>query len=95
MNRYYRSETYLPESNKFITDLVHKFLLSICCTPGVGICFQDEGWYPYGEVDNNDSFDLKNQLNKDTIIILLHQIFETNSTLETTRIIAENFRNLP
>ncbi|CAJ0748895.1 9316_t:CDS:2, partial [Entrophospora sp. SA101] len=41
------SETYLPESNKFITDLVHKFLLSICCTPGVGICFQDEGWYPY------------------------------------------------
>ncbi|CAJ0843661.1 7056_t:CDS:10 [Entrophospora sp. SA101] len=47
LNLYSRSETDLPESNKFITDLVHKFLLSICCTPGVGICFQDEGWYPY------------------------------------------------
>ncbi|CAG8579793.1 1637_t:CDS:10 [Paraglomus occultum] len=33
-----------------IADLVHNFLRSLCCTPGVGICFQDLGWYPHGTV---------------------------------------------
>ncbi|CAG8444868.1 16777_t:CDS:10 [Acaulospora colombiana] len=35
-----------PESKNIIADVVHRFLLSICCSPGVGICFRDLGWYP-------------------------------------------------
>ncbi|KAI5997091.1 ribosome 60S biogenesis N-terminal-domain-containing protein [Pisolithus albus] len=27
-------------------DIVHHFLLAICCRPGQGICFKDRGWYP-------------------------------------------------
>ncbi|KAI6110769.1 ribosome 60S biogenesis N-terminal-domain-containing protein [Pisolithus croceorrhizus] len=26
-------------------DIVHHFLLAICCRPGQGICFKDRGWY--------------------------------------------------
>ncbi|KAI8916775.1 ribosome 60S biogenesis N-terminal-domain-containing protein [Powellomyces hirtus] len=29
-----------------IADLVHAFLIHTCTNPGIGICFQDAGWYP-------------------------------------------------
>ncbi|CAO3630578.1 unnamed protein product [Cunninghamella echinulata] len=34
-----KTETGIP------ADLVHRFLLSICTIPGVGVCFKDSGWY--------------------------------------------------
>ncbi|CAG8541166.1 5541_t:CDS:2, partial [Dentiscutata heterogama] len=42
---YSRNDFEPPESNKTVAGVVHKFLLSICCVPGVGICFRDAGWY--------------------------------------------------
>ncbi|TPX63386.1 hypothetical protein SpCBS45565_g06637 [Spizellomyces sp. 'palustris'] len=35
-----------PDNSLAIADLGHEFLLYICTTPGVGVCFQDAGWYP-------------------------------------------------
>ncbi|RUS32619.1 hypothetical protein BC938DRAFT_474885 [Jimgerdemannia flammicorona] len=34
------------DPTKIPADLVHHFLISICCTPGVGVCFHDASWYP-------------------------------------------------
>ncbi|CAG8516621.1 23336_t:CDS:2, partial [Racocetra persica] len=45
VNRQYPTDFEPPESDKVVADVVHKFLLSICCVPGVGICFRDAGWY--------------------------------------------------
>ncbi|KND03819.1 uncharacterized protein SPPG_01275 [Spizellomyces punctatus DAOM BR117] len=35
-----------PDNALAIADVGHEFLLYICTTPGVGVCFQDAGWYP-------------------------------------------------
>ncbi|CAG8450593.1 16464_t:CDS:10 [Cetraspora pellucida] len=48
VNRQYQTNDFEPpDSDKNVADVVHKFLLSICCVPGVGICFRDAGWYSY------------------------------------------------
>ncbi|CAG8618200.1 725_t:CDS:10 [Paraglomus brasilianum] len=53
-----------------IADLVHNFLLSLCCTPGVGICFQDLGWYPHGTVATRTIDDEKGKSAKVYNIVL-------------------------
>ncbi|TCD60982.1 hypothetical protein EIP91_009190 [Steccherinum ochraceum] len=35
-------------------DLVHHFLLAICTTPGVGVCFRDRGWYSRESGDSSE-----------------------------------------
>ncbi|KAF7433677.1 hypothetical protein PC9H_005640 [Pleurotus ostreatus] len=42
---YHHSEVLEGEENS-AADLIHHFLLAICARPGIGICFQDRGWYP-------------------------------------------------
>jgi nucleolar pre-ribosomal-associated protein 1 len=34
-----------PQESTNTTDAVHRFLLNTCTRPGIGICFQDRGWY--------------------------------------------------
>ncbi|KAJ3178488.1 hypothetical protein HDU87_003562 [Geranomyces variabilis] len=34
------------EGGQSIADVAHAFLLHTCTNPGIGICFQDAGWYP-------------------------------------------------
>ncbi|KAJ3158556.1 hypothetical protein HDU86_002781 [Geranomyces michiganensis] len=41
---YKRTEPF--EDGQSIADLAHTFLVYTCTNPGVGICFQDAGWYP-------------------------------------------------
>ncbi|RUS16670.1 hypothetical protein BC937DRAFT_90940 [Endogone sp. FLAS-F59071] len=44
---YTRKDPDLPtEPAKIPADVVHHFLIAICCTPGVGVCFHDASWYP-------------------------------------------------
>ncbi|KAL1920446.1 uncharacterized protein VTP21DRAFT_823 [Calcarisporiella thermophila] len=44
---YERCDPEIPnDANSIPANLVHHFLISICATPGVGVCFQDAGWYP-------------------------------------------------
>ncbi|KAI9306444.1 ribosome 60S biogenesis N-terminal-domain-containing protein [Cunninghamella echinulata] len=43
-----KTETGIP------ADLVHRFLLSICTTPGVGVCFKDSGWYSIKNSSENN-----------------------------------------
>ncbi|CAI2172221.1 19997_t:CDS:10 [Funneliformis geosporum] len=47
LHLYNRRESEQHESDKIVANVVHRFLLSICSTPGVGICFRDAGWYPF------------------------------------------------
>ncbi|KAF4602702.1 hypothetical protein EYR40_005919 [Pleurotus pulmonarius] len=42
---YQYTEVSEGEENS-AADLIHHFLLAICARPGIGICFQDRGWYP-------------------------------------------------
>lgn len=46
-----------PDAEDIPADLVHHFLLAVCTTPGVGVCFRDRGWYPRetGELGNEGS----------------------------------------
>ncbi|KAI5805134.1 ribosome 60S biogenesis N-terminal-domain-containing protein [Geopyxis carbonaria] len=36
------------DDDKKVSELAHEFLLTVCTTPGNGICFLDQGWYPPG-----------------------------------------------
>ncbi|RIA94625.1 ribosome 60S biogenesis N-terminal-domain-containing protein [Glomus cerebriforme] len=47
LHLYNRRDPEPPESDNIVANIIHRFLLSICCTPGVGICFRDAGWYPF------------------------------------------------
>ncbi|KAF9207962.1 hypothetical protein BGZ49_010158 [Haplosporangium sp. Z 27] len=42
---YSRVES-VPNSDQTIAQLIHGFMMALCTTPGVGICFQDAAWYP-------------------------------------------------
>ena len=37
--------------------MVHQFLLSLCTTPGTGVCFRDKGWYPASTGDDDELHD--------------------------------------
>ncbi|KAF9126633.1 hypothetical protein BGW39_006476 [Mortierella sp. 14UC] len=42
---YSRTEP-VEGSDQTVATIVHKFMMALCTTPGVGICFQDAAWYP-------------------------------------------------
>ncbi|KAF9285338.1 hypothetical protein BGZ88_009569 [Linnemannia elongata] len=42
---YSRTEP-VEGSDQTVAIIVHKFMMTLCTTPGVGICFQDAAWYP-------------------------------------------------
>ncbi|KAF9094869.1 hypothetical protein BGX23_001439 [Mortierella sp. AD031] len=42
---YSRTEP-VEGSDQTVASIVHKFMMALCTTPGVGICFQDAAWYP-------------------------------------------------
>jgi len=42
------------EEEKPIAEIVHEFLMSVCTTPGNGICFSGSGWYPQGLAEGEE-----------------------------------------
>ena len=42
---YISEEEEKTKNARTVPDVVHEFLLYICSNPGVGVCFQDAGWY--------------------------------------------------
>ncbi|KAK3842885.1 MAG: ribosome 60S biogenesis N-terminal-domain-containing protein, partial [Linnemannia gamsii] len=42
---YSRTEP-VEGSDQTVAIIVHNFMMALCTTPGVGICFQDAAWYP-------------------------------------------------
>ncbi|KAG0642181.1 ribosome 60S biogenesis N-terminal-domain-containing protein [Tuber brumale] len=42
------------EEEKPIAEIAHEFLMSICTTPGNGICFPSSGWYPPGLIEGEE-----------------------------------------
>ncbi|KAF9187447.1 hypothetical protein BGZ51_001294 [Haplosporangium sp. Z 767] len=44
--KLYAHSEPIPGSDQTIAQLVHEFMMALCTTPGVGICFQDAAWYP-------------------------------------------------
>ncbi|KAG9299938.1 hypothetical protein G9A89_009666 [Geosiphon pyriformis] len=74
---YHRREKEQSETGQVVADRVHRFLISICCSPGVGICFHDKGWYPPGSIKDsnmNNSNEEKKSYNRVHNIILLRFI---------------------
>ncbi|KAJ3294460.1 hypothetical protein HK104_003568 [Borealophlyctis nickersoniae] len=43
---YFRNDVSSDGGDVSISDLAHEFMLHLCTNPGVGVCFQDAGWYP-------------------------------------------------
>ncbi|KAF9918456.1 hypothetical protein BX616_008676 [Lobosporangium transversale] len=35
-----------PGSDQTVAQVIHEFMMALCTTPGVGICFRDTAWYP-------------------------------------------------
>ncbi|ORX90170.1 hypothetical protein K493DRAFT_340197 [Basidiobolus meristosporus CBS 931.73] len=52
---YGSKESLEGDDTKTVPDLVHQFLRLLCCTPGVGLCFHDAGWYPSHVLSSSDS----------------------------------------
>ncbi|KAI8826758.1 ribosome 60S biogenesis N-terminal-domain-containing protein [Fimicolochytrium jonesii] len=46
LSRLYGRTDVDESSSTCIADVGHAFLLHLCSNPGVGVCFQDAGWYP-------------------------------------------------
>ncbi|EJD00768.1 uncharacterized protein FOMMEDRAFT_169024 [Fomitiporia mediterranea MF3/22] len=46
---YERSEQEGSNAGQVPADVVHHFLLAICTHRGIGVCFNDNGWYPRKE----------------------------------------------
>ncbi|CAG8450920.1 8097_t:CDS:10 [Ambispora leptoticha] len=71
-------------SKKIVADRIHQFLISICCTPGVNVCFHDEGWYPRGIDDAKSHSNADRDINEKNFrvynIILLRFIVNLNPT---------------
>jgi len=44
--RLYTRTEAIPGSDQTVAQEVHGFMMALCTTPGVGICFQDAAWYP-------------------------------------------------
>ncbi|ORX86349.1 hypothetical protein BCR32DRAFT_290074 [Anaeromyces robustus] len=42
---YINEEDTTKREARTVPDIVHEFLLYICSNPGIGVCFQDAGWY--------------------------------------------------
>ncbi|KAK9722923.1 hypothetical protein K7432_002308 [Basidiobolus ranarum] len=52
---YGNKESSEKDESKTVADLVHRFLRILCCTPGVGLCFHDAGWYPSHVLSSSES----------------------------------------
>ncbi|KAG0135253.1 hypothetical protein HOY82DRAFT_159464 [Tuber indicum] len=61
------------EEEKPIAEIVHEFLMSVCTTPGNGICFPSSGWYPPGLVEGEEKR-WGSGPPKDTTVSLLQQL---------------------
>ncbi|CAG8560992.1 3093_t:CDS:10 [Funneliformis mosseae] len=74
LHLYNRRESEQHEPDKIVANIVHRFLLSICCTPGVGICFRDAGWYPFNymniSLSDTDQHENEKQTKVHNIILL-------------------------
>ncbi|KAF9415620.1 hypothetical protein BGZ94_010452 [Podila epigama] len=44
--RIYSLTEPVPNTDETGAMAIHKFMMALCTTPGVGICFQDASWYP-------------------------------------------------
>ncbi|KAK3825715.1 MAG: ribosome 60S biogenesis N-terminal-domain-containing protein, partial [Benniella sp.] len=44
--RLYARTEAIPGSDQTVAQEVHGFMMALCTTPGVGVCFQDAAWYP-------------------------------------------------
>ncbi|GBC41626.2 ribosome 60S biogenesis N-terminal-domain-containing protein [Rhizophagus irregularis DAOM 181602=DAOM 197198] len=75
---YNRREPEQPESDNIVANIIHQFLLSICCTPGVGICFRDAGLYPFNFMNAsfNASIDETNERHMKVHNIILLQFIK-------------------
>ncbi|KAG0336694.1 hypothetical protein BG000_006256 [Podila horticola] len=51
---YSRTEA-VPNTDETVATLIHKFMMALCTTPGVGICFQDAAWYPPSTLSSTSS----------------------------------------
>ncbi|KAG8902324.1 hypothetical protein FRB99_004632 [Tulasnella sp. 403] len=53
--RLYRRADINEATSESPADVAHRFFMSMCTTPGVGICFRSRGWYPPSESATNRS----------------------------------------
>ncbi|KAF9438011.1 hypothetical protein BGZ76_010215 [Entomortierella beljakovae] len=53
---YTRSEE-VPNVDQTIAQLFHNYMVTLCTTPGVGICFQDAAWYPPSTIKSVDTLE--------------------------------------
>ncbi|GES88332.1 ribosome 60S biogenesis N-terminal-domain-containing protein [Rhizophagus clarus] len=67
---YNRREPEQPESDNIVANIIHQFLLSICCTPGVGICFRDAGLYPSNFMNASTDETNEKQMKVHNIVLL-------------------------
>ncbi|KAF8934535.1 hypothetical protein BGZ52_004134 [Haplosporangium bisporale] len=51
---YSRTEP-VPNTDETVATLTHKFMMALCTTPGVGICFQDAAWYSPSTLSSTSS----------------------------------------
>ncbi|KAF8937027.1 hypothetical protein BGZ58_003361 [Dissophora ornata] len=74
---YARTEP-IPNSDQTVAQVVHGFMMALCTTPGVGICFQDAAWYPPStlnsttSVENTSEEGAKHIFNKTLSQLLTH-----------------------
>ncbi|KAG0343372.1 hypothetical protein BG004_005354, partial [Podila humilis] len=72
---YGRTEA-APNTNETVATIIHKFMLGLCTTPGVGICFQDAAWYPPNSLNSTSTVENtlaeKNVFNRTLLQLLTH-----------------------
>ncbi|KZT00261.1 uncharacterized protein LAESUDRAFT_688308 [Laetiporus sulphureus 93-53] len=84
--RLYERDTAEDEDPEHIpADVVHHFLLAICTHPGVGVCFQDRGWYPR-ETDPDGNSHHKDEEREDFAVRRGSRVYN--------KILAQMIRNL-
>ncbi|KAG0220462.1 ribosome 60S biogenesis N-terminal-domain-containing protein [Mortierella sp. GBAus27b] len=74
---YARTEA-VPNSDQTVAQAVHEFMMALCTTPGIGICFQDAAWYPPSTLKSSSSIEktsadgAKHIYNKTLLQLLTH-----------------------
>ncbi|KAG0305585.1 hypothetical protein BGZ98_003899 [Dissophora globulifera] len=43
--KLYARTDAVPDADQTVAQVMHGFMMALCTTPGVGICFQDAAWY--------------------------------------------------
>ncbi|KAF9365845.1 hypothetical protein BGX34_008056 [Mortierella sp. NVP85] len=76
--RLYARTEAIPGSGQTVAQEVHGFMMGLCTTPGVGVCFQDAAWYPPStlkspsSVEKSSSDSTKHIFNKTLSQLLTH-----------------------